>query len=78
IIVVFFFKNHFFFCHEMLFSHTLQLTALIFCLLFIFGFAISMGPVIWILCSEIQPIEGRDFGVTASTLSNWICNAIIG
>ncbi|MBK2028485.1 sugar porter family MFS transporter [Francisella noatunensis] len=62
----------------MVLSQTLQWTALIFCLLFIFGFAISMGPVIWILCSEIQPIEGRDFGVTASTMSNWICNAIIG
>ena len=62
----------------MLLSQSLQWTALVFCLLFIFGFAISMGPVVWILCSEIQPIEGRDFGVTASTMSNWICNAIIG
>ena len=62
----------------MILSEALQWTALIFCLAFIFGFAIAMGPVIWILCSEIQPVEGRDLGVTASTMSNWICNAIIG
>ncbi|AJI45493.1 sugar porter family MFS transporter [Francisella tularensis] len=78
IIVGFIFKTHFVYGQTMVLSQTLQWTALIFCLLFIFGFAISMGPVIWILCSEIQPIEGRDFGVTASTMSNWICNAIIG
>jgi SP family galactose:H+ symporter-like MFS transporter len=62
----------------MVLSPILEWTALFFCLLFIFGFAIAMGPVVWILCSEIQPIEGRDLGVTASTMSNWICNAIIG
>ena len=76
--VGFIFKAHFVYGQAMVLSQTLQWTALIFCLLFIFGFAISMGPVVWILCSEIQPIEGRDFGVTASTMSNWICNAIIG
>lgn len=72
------FKTHFVYGQAMILSQNLQWTALFFCLLFIFGFAISMGPVVWILCSEIQPIEGRDFGVTASTMSNWICNAIIG
>ena len=56
----------------------LQWTTLIFCLIFIFGFAISMGPIIWIICSEIQPLEGRDFGITVSTMTNWICNAILG
>ena len=44
---------------------------------FIFGFAISLGPVIWILCSEIFPLQGRDIGVTFSTTSNWACNAIL-
>ena len=45
---------------------------------FIFGFAISYGPVIWILCSEIYPLSGRDFGVACSTTANWIGNVIIG
>jgi len=59
-------------------SAALQWSTLFFCLLFIFGFAISMGPIIWILCSEIQPLEGRDLGITVSTMTNWICNAILG
>jgi SP family galactose:H+ symporter-like MFS transporter len=55
-----------------------KLSLLIFCLLFIFAFALSLGPVIWIICSEIFPLNGRDLGVTFSTTSNWICNTIIG
>ncbi len=78
VVVGYIFKSHFVYGQAMVISESLQWTALVFCLLFIFGFAISMGPVIWILCSEIQPIEGRDFGITASTMSNWVCNAIIG
>lgn len=38
----------------------------------------SAGPLIWVLCSEIQPLAGRDFGVTCSTMANWVANMIIG
>ena len=47
-------------------------------LIFIVGFAMSAGPIIWILCSEIYPLTGRDFGITVSTGTNWIVNAIVG
>ncbi len=47
-------------------------------LLFIIGFAMSAGPIIWVLCSEIYPLAGRDLGVMASTGTNWIANAIVG
>ncbi|GAB6854880.1 sugar porter family MFS transporter [Asaia astilbis] len=47
-------------------------------LLFITGFAFSAGPLIWILCAEVQPLEGRDFGVTCSTFTNWIANMAVG
>jgi SP family galactose:H+ symporter-like MFS transporter len=59
-------------------SPALQYTLLSFCLLFIFAFAISLGPIVWILCSEIYPLEGRDLGITVSTMANWIFNAILG
>ncbi|WP_141060710.1 MFS transporter, partial [Proteus mirabilis] len=36
------------------------------------------GPLIWVLCSEIQPLKGRDFGITCSTATNWIANMIAG
>jgi len=45
---------------------------------FIIGFAMSAGPIIWILCAEIFPLGGRDFGITCSTVTNWTANAIVG
>jgi len=47
-------------------------------LVFIIGFAMSAGPIIWVICSEIYPLAGRDLGVTFSTATNWIANAIVG
>ncbi|MEI6491548.1 MAG: sugar porter family MFS transporter [Verrucomicrobiota bacterium] len=47
-------------------------------LVFIVGFAMSAGPIIWVICSEIYPLAGRDLGVTCSTATNWISNAIVG
>jgi len=55
-----------------------QWLTLIFSLLFIFGFAVSLGPIVWILCSEIFPLKGRDLGITITTATNWISNTIIG
>ncbi len=47
-------------------------------LIFIIGFAMSAGPIIWVICSEIYPLAGRDLGVTFSTTTNWVVNAIVG
>jgi SP family galactose:H+ symporter-like MFS transporter len=47
-------------------------------LVFIVGFAMSAGPLIWTLCSEIQPLKGRDFGIGCSTFTNWVANAFVG
>ncbi|TKI03097.1 sugar porter family MFS transporter [Martelella alba] len=52
--------------------------AIVMLLMFIVGFAMSAGPLIWVLCSEIQPLKGRDFGITVSTATNWIANMIVG
>ena len=38
---------------------------------YIFGFAVSWGPVAWIVCSEIFPLEGREVGMTITTMVNW-------
>jgi SP family galactose:H+ symporter-like MFS transporter len=59
-------------------DHDQQIFAVAMLLLFIAGFAMSAGPMIWILCSEIQPIKGRDFGIAASTFTNWVANAVVG
>jgi SP family galactose:H+ symporter-like MFS transporter len=59
-------------------SPVLGYYAIIALLLFIIGFSMSAGPIIWIICSEIFPLAGRDLGVTFSTAANWISNAIVG
>lgn len=46
-------------------------------LTFIAGFAMSAGPLVWTLCSEIQPLNGRDFGITVSTAANWFSNMLL-
>lgn len=45
---------------------------------FVSGFAFSAGPVTWVLCAEIQPLQGREFGVGCSTAANWVANMIVG
>ncbi|MFA5879204.1 MAG: sugar porter family MFS transporter [Candidatus Margulisiibacteriota bacterium] len=64
--------------HAVILSSLQKLLLLGSCLTYIFGFAVSLGPVIWILCSEIFPLEGRDLGMTITTATNWICNAMVG
>lgn len=59
-------------------SSAAQYFAIAMLLMFIIGFAMSAGPLIWVLCSEIQPLKGRDFGITVSTATNWIANMIVG
>ncbi|MDU3077675.1 MAG: sugar porter family MFS transporter, partial [Mixta calida] len=59
-------------------SQGAQYFAIAMLLMFIIGFAMSAGPLIWVLCSEIQPLKGRDFGITVSTTTNWIANMIVG
>jgi len=55
----------------------LQYSAMTALMLFIAGFAMSAGPLIWTLCAEIQPLKGRDFGIACSTVANWVANMII-
>ncbi len=59
-------------------THAEQLFTVGMLLIFIIGFAMSAGPLIWTVCSEIQPLKGRDFGIGCSTITNWVANMIVG
>ncbi|AQS87756.1 sugar-proton symporter [Neoasaia chiangmaiensis NBRC 101099] len=59
-------------------SQASQLLAVFLLLIFCTGFAMSAGPLMWVLCSEIQPMQGRDLGIALSTLTNWVTNMIVG
>jgi SP family galactose:H+ symporter-like MFS transporter len=64
--------------HAGLATHGAQLWAVAMLLVFIVGFAVSAGPLVWTLCSEIQPLKGRDFGIACSTFTNWAANMLVG
>lgn len=50
---------------------TAKAVLLVSAILYIFGFAVSWGPVAWLVCSEIFPLEGREVGMTITTMVNW-------
>ena len=57
-------------------STTLKVALIGATVVYLFFYAISMGPTAWTLCSEIFPLEGRDFGFASAAASNWILNAL--
>ncbi|MDL2171146.1 MULTISPECIES: sugar porter family MFS transporter [Asaia] len=59
-------------------GETSKFIAIFLLLLFCTGFAMSAGPLMWVLCSEIQPMQGRNLGISLSTLTNWITNMVVG
>ena len=59
-------------------DHGQQIFTVAMLLVFIVGFAMSAGPLIWALCAEIQPLKGRDFGIGCSTFTNWVANSLVG
>ncbi|HJO94954.1 MAG TPA: sugar porter family MFS transporter [Victivallales bacterium] len=54
-----------------------QIIMLVSTLVFIIGFELSLGPIAWVMCAEIFPLEGREIGVTITTLTNWVFAFIV-
>jgi len=48
-----------------------------FVLLYIAFFAISLGPLGWLIISEIYPLKVRGIGMSIGALSNWLFNAVV-
>lgn len=46
-------------------------------LVYIASFALSLGPVAWLLISEIYPLKVRGLAMSLATLANWFCNLLI-
>lgn len=43
-------------------------------MVYVASFAISFGPVTWVLLSEIYPLELRGKAMSIATFVNWLCN----
>jgi SP family galactose:H+ symporter-like MFS transporter len=46
-------------------------------MLYVGSFAISLGPVFWLLISEIYPLKIRSLAMSAVTVVNWAANLIV-
>lgn len=46
-------------------------------LLYIASFAISLGPIMWLMIAEIYPLRIRGFGASLATCANWGSNMIV-
>ena len=62
-------------------SHTLQSQAawvgLVALILFIAGFAVGLGPVFWLMISEIFPLGIRSKAMSVCTVVNWGANFLV-
>ncbi|MDR3112865.1 MAG: sugar porter family MFS transporter [Endomicrobium sp.] len=47
------------------------------CGLYIFFFALTWGPIMWIMIGEIFPLKIRGLGVGTSGMANWTANLIV-
>ncbi|MBV8372663.1 MAG: sugar porter family MFS transporter [Candidatus Eremiobacteraeota bacterium] len=46
-------------------------------MLYVGCFAFSLGPIVWLLISEIFPLPARGLGMSIATLANWVGNFLV-
>ncbi len=46
-------------------------------IVYIIGFAIGLGPVFWLMISEIYPLQFRSLAMAVATITNWAANFIV-
>jgi MFS transporter, SP family, galactose:H+ symporter len=50
---------------------------LIVLLIYVISFALSLGPVFWLMCAEIFPTHLRSTGASIATFANWSANLLV-
>jgi sugar porter (SP) family MFS transporter len=58
-------------------STILGYITLVFLCVYIFFFALTWGPVMWIMIGEVFPLKVRGFGAGISSVSNWTANLVV-
>ncbi|MFT5917887.1 MAG: SP family xylose:H+ symportor-like MFS transporter, partial [Bacteroidia bacterium] len=61
-----------------IYLNQLGFISLIGMLAFVASFALSMGPVVWVLLSEIFPNKVRSAALSIAVAAQWLFNAIVG
>jgi sugar porter (SP) family MFS transporter len=58
-------------------KHDAPGVALICLIVYIASFAVGLGPVFWLMISEIFPLKVRSAAMSASTVANWAANFVV-
>lgn len=58
-------------------NDALRYTGVLSTFIYTAGYSISVGPVVWVICSEIFPLRIRDVGIMVTTMGNWVFNAMV-
>jgi sugar porter (SP) family MFS transporter len=66
----------FFLMHNLL-GDVLPILTVSMVLIYVFFFAISIGPLGWLIISEIFPLRVRAQGMSLGAISNWLFNAVV-
>jgi SP family galactose:H+ symporter-like MFS transporter len=51
--------------------------ALVSMMLYVGSYAYGLGPILWLLLSEIFPLQSRGLGMSICTLANWVANFLV-
>ena len=46
-------------------------------IVYMVGFAIGLGPVFWLMISEIYPLHFRSLAMALATICNWAANFVV-
>jgi SP family xylose:H+ symportor-like MFS transporter len=57
--------------------HSQGLTALVFVVIYVIGFAMSWGPVVWVVLSEIFPGAIRGKALALAVAAQWVANLLV-
>ncbi len=63
--------------HQHTYGSALQWIILLAMLIYIACFAISLGPIMWLMIAEIYPLSIRGTGASFATAVNWASNMIV-
>ncbi|MEM8628907.1 MAG: sugar porter family MFS transporter [Chlamydiota bacterium] len=58
-------------------SNLAQITSLFTMMIYILGFSIGLGPIMWVIMSEVFPLKFRALGASVATSSNWAANFLV-
>jgi len=59
-------------------SDGIGVCVIVFCALYVIGFAYSWGPVVWVVCAEMFPMRERGKANSLTTFTNWFWTTIVG